>query len=277
MGSDTSMNLWSINNNRFHFIISLDISIGRNKVITLSSDDTLLYGRFDNQLIQVWDLEKYTKIGIMDYTHNQQHLYGNLVYMYSLSDMELLCCFSSGVVHTLHQQSTSPSAQSPVSTSFTDLDELLAGDLSDDLTIPVETQNEQCLSEEHILRYSFNASSNLLLLSSPHSLYLYHKQDDAMWVFVQQLCFHEQAITSLLLTNNTLLSTSKDNLLIQYDLQVNASRYFLLSSTVIQTIQQYHGIIYTGCTDYQIHCYTLQPSLAPCPVSLPFLSSHCLE
>ena len=60
------MNLWSINHNKLQFIISLDISIGRNKVITLSSDETRLYGRFDNQSIQIWDLEKYSKIGIID-------------------------------------------------------------------------------------------------------------------------------------------------------------------------------------------------------------------
>lgn len=75
------MNLWSINHNKLQFIISLDISIGRNKVITLSSDETRLYGRFDNQSIQIWDLEKYSKIGIIDYTQNQQYSFSNLSFI----------------------------------------------------------------------------------------------------------------------------------------------------------------------------------------------------
>lgn len=75
------MNLWSINHNKLQFIISLDISIGRNKVITLSSDETRLYGRFDNQSIQIWDLEKYSKIGIIDYTQNQQYTFSNISFI----------------------------------------------------------------------------------------------------------------------------------------------------------------------------------------------------
>ena len=73
------MNLWSINHTKF--IISLDISIGRNKVITLSSDETILYGRFDNQSIQIWDLEKYSKIGIIDYTQNQQYSFSYISFI----------------------------------------------------------------------------------------------------------------------------------------------------------------------------------------------------
>lgn len=75
------MNLWSINHNKLQFIISLDISIGRNKVITLSSDETRLYGRFDNQSIQIWDLEKYSKIGIIDYTQNQQYSFSYISFI----------------------------------------------------------------------------------------------------------------------------------------------------------------------------------------------------
>ena len=75
------MNLWSINHNKLQFIISFDISIGRNKVITLSSDETRLYGRFDNQSIQIWDLEKYSKIGIIDYTQNQQYSFSYISFI----------------------------------------------------------------------------------------------------------------------------------------------------------------------------------------------------
>ena len=75
------MNLWSINHTKLQFIISLDISIGRNKVITLSSDETRLYGRFDNQSIQIWDLEKYSKIGIIDYTQNQQYSFSYISFI----------------------------------------------------------------------------------------------------------------------------------------------------------------------------------------------------
>lgn len=75
------MNLWSINHTKLQFIISLDISIGRNKVITLSSDETILYGRFDNQSIQIWDLEKYSKIGIIDYTQNQQYSFSYISFI----------------------------------------------------------------------------------------------------------------------------------------------------------------------------------------------------
>ena len=75
------MNLWSINHNKLQFIISLDISIGRNKIITLSSDETILYGRFDNQSIQIWDLEKYSKIGIIDYTQNQQYSFSYISFI----------------------------------------------------------------------------------------------------------------------------------------------------------------------------------------------------
>ena len=75
------MNVWSINHNKLQFIISLDISIGRNKVITLSSDETILYGRFDNQSIQIWDLEKYSKIGIIDYTQNQQYSFSYISFI----------------------------------------------------------------------------------------------------------------------------------------------------------------------------------------------------
>ena len=75
------MNLWSINHTKLQFIISLDISIGRNKVITLSSDETILYGRFDNLSIQIWDLEKYSKIGIIDYTQNQQYSFSYISFI----------------------------------------------------------------------------------------------------------------------------------------------------------------------------------------------------
>lgn len=75
------MNLWSINHTKLQFIISLDISIGRNKIITLSSDETILYGRFDNQSIQIWDLEKYSKIGIIDYTQNQQYSFSYISFI----------------------------------------------------------------------------------------------------------------------------------------------------------------------------------------------------
>lgn len=75
------MNLWSINHTKLQFIISLDISIGRNKVITLSSNETILYGRFDNQSIQIWDLEKYSKIGIIDYTQNQQYSFSYISFI----------------------------------------------------------------------------------------------------------------------------------------------------------------------------------------------------
>lgn len=38
--------------------------------------------------------------------------------MYSLSDTELLCCYSTGMILSLLQQSSSTTSVSPVTTSF---------------------------------------------------------------------------------------------------------------------------------------------------------------
>ena len=86
--------------------------------------------------------------------------------------------------------------------------------MNDDLIIPVETHNQCSLTKDHILHYSFNPFSNLLLLSSSHSLSLYQKQYDSSWKFIQQFCFHEQSITSLLLLDVLILFSCYD---IEYD------------------------------------------------------------
>ena len=86
--------------------------------------------------------------------------------------------------------------------------------MNDDLIVQVETYNQCCLTEDHIIHYAFNPLSNLLLLSSSHPLSLYQKQHDSSWKFIQQFCFHEQSITSLLLLDVLILFSCYD---IEYD------------------------------------------------------------
>lgn len=115
------------------------------------------------------------------------------------------------------------------------LDHLLSGDLGfdDDIARNTEIVAQYTLPYDALRQVQYR--NELLLLSTSHSICVYqlNKQSCSL---LQSLSFHTDSITSLILSNHSFISTSKDHQIIQYSGDPLASLSITFSSTLIHSM-----------------------------------------